>query len=90
MKIKELIKSDARKKVVHFFNANPSSIDTLKGITTWTGLDSASAIKALEELVKAGILIPHRLSSTVGYAYAPPKKIARDIKKYFQAHSQKV
>jgi len=69
-----------KKKILHFFHLNPASIDTLRGIMTWTGLAKNEAMKALETLVKEGVLTPHRTSSTVGYAYTPCKKDKVKIK----------
>lgn len=83
MAIEKTLSCRARKKIIHFFYLNPASVDTLKGIMTWTGLDKKEAVNALEELAKEGILVPHRVTSTVGYAYMPNKKTARAIKKYF-------
>jgi hypothetical protein len=73
----------ARQKIMQFFSNSPASIDTLRGIMTWTGLTKKEAVKALEELVKEGVLTPHRTSSTVGYAYTPDKKMSKKIIKYF-------
>jgi len=83
MNLNKILSCPARKKIIHFFYSNPASIDTLKGIMTWTGLDKKEAVNALEELVKEKILIPHRVTSTVGYAYMPNKKQAQAIRKYF-------
>lgn len=83
MKLDKILRSQARKKIVHFFHLNPTSVDSPSGIVTWTGLAAKEAAQALEELAKAGILVAHRSTSTVGYAYTRNKKLIEKIKKYF-------
>ena len=87
-KIKEIFNSKAKRKIVYFFYCNPMSIDTLRGITAWTGISKKETLKSLEELVKADILIAHHSTSATGYAYTGNKKITNKIKKYFQETSE--
>lgn len=87
MTLKKIFSSPARKKILFFFHRNPTSIDSPRGIATWTGLGKKEAAKALEELVKTGLLIAHRATSMVGYAYTANKKLINKIKKYFQKTS---
>lgn len=82
--LKKIFSCPVREKIIHFFHRNPTSIDSLRGIATWTDLGKKEAAKALEELVKAGLLIAHRATSTVGYAYTANKRIINKVKKYFQ------
>lgn len=84
MSLDKIFSCQARKKIVHFFHNNPMSIDTIRGIVTWTGLNKKQAAKALQELVKAGILIVHSTSSTIGYAYTNNKRLVNKIKRHFQ------
>jgi hypothetical protein len=84
MSIKKILNSQANRKIIYFFHRNPTSVDTLRGIVTWTGINRKEAARALEELAKKGVLIAHRVSSTVGYAYTSNKNIINKIKKYFQ------
>lgn len=84
MSLNKIFAHPAKKKIAHFFHHNPASIDTSRGISTWTGLNIKETARALEELVKKGILVAHRVTSTVGYAYTNNKKLAVRIKKYFQ------
>ena len=85
MPIDKIFNCQARKKIIHFFHQNPNTIDTISGIVTWTGLSKKETIKALEELVDFSILMAHRASSTVGYAYTTDKKLIAKIKKYFKS-----
>ncbi len=84
MTLDKIFKCESRKKIVSFFYQNSTAVDTLRGIVTWTGLSEKEVVKALEELVDSGILIAHRTSGTVGYAYTSDKKLIKDIKNYFQ------
>jgi len=79
----------AKNKIIRFFSINPASVDTLRGIITWNGLNKNEAVRALEELTREGILTPHRATSTVGYAYAPGSKNAKKIKKYLMAEGER-
>ena len=90
MDIKKIFNCKVKRKIVHFFHNNPASIDSLRGIMTWTGLAKKEATKALEELVKYGVLMAHRSTSTVGYAYTGDKKLIDKIKKYFQYFQDEV
>ena len=68
MEVGKIFESPISTRIVRFFRENPSSVDTAKGIATWTGLELGLVKKELESLVKAKVLIAHRTSSTVGYA----------------------
>jgi len=83
-KSEKIFSSPARQKIMQFFSNSPASIDTIRGIMTWTGLTKKEATKALDELVKKGVLTPHRTTSTVGYAYTPNKVMDKKIVKYFK------
>lgn len=61
-------KSRAKRKIVQFFMDNEGSIDTPRGISTWINEALPVVLRALEDLVKSGILKAHRTSSTVGYS----------------------
>jgi len=84
----KVFKCQAREKIIQFFHQNPNTIDTINGIVTWTGLTKKETVKALEELVDLGILLAHRASSTVGYAYTTDKKLIAKIKKHFKSNKQ--
>ena len=88
MPIDKIFTCQARKKITLFFHQNPNTVDTINGIITWTGLTKKETIKALEELVDLGVLMAHRTSSTVGYAYTTNKKLIARIKKYFKLNKQ--
>src|SRR3989338_8863424 len=84
MKFHRIFDSAVKEKIAYFFHSNPTTIDTIRGIVTWTGLNRKEVISALEDLVRAGILVAHRSTSTVGYAYTASKALINKIKKYFQ------
>lgn len=70
MKTKSDPKSEsrARRKIIQFFMDNEGSIDTPRGISTWINEGLPVVLRALEDLVKSGVLKAHRTSSTVGYS----------------------
>ena len=54
--IKSLFKNEVSKKVLLFFNENQNCIDTAKGISLWIGGDIDIIQKALNQLVKDGVI----------------------------------
>lgn len=82
--IKNLFKNNTVKKILLFFNENPSCIDTAKGISLWVGSDTTLTQKCLNKLVKEGILIIHQAASTSAYAYTNNKAIVKNIEKYIK------
>ncbi len=70
LKRKALLKSKIHRKILLFFVENQGSIDTPRGLSTWTNENIVDVTKALEELASAGLLKAHRTSSTVGYSCA--------------------
>ncbi|MDP3804312.1 MAG: hypothetical protein Q8Q87_02030 [Candidatus Omnitrophota bacterium] len=81
----KLFKSDIHQKIIKFFHENQASIDTPRGIATWVGEDRSKVSNALEDLVKAKILVAHRATSTTGYGYTSDAKLISKIKKYLKA-----
>lgn len=82
--IKSLLKDDAARKILFFFNENPNCIDTAKGISLWTGGDANNIQKALNQLVKEGIITSHQTASTTAYAYTNNKQTVKKIEKYIK------
>ncbi|MFC1666667.1 hypothetical protein ACFL0P_02180 [Candidatus Omnitrophota bacterium] len=80
--IKHLFKNEIMKKVLLFFNENPNSIDTAKGISIWVGCDADKVQGALDKLVEENILVNHKSSSTNAYSYTNKKDIVKKIEKY--------
>lgn len=82
--IKHLFKDDTTKKILLFFNENPHSIDTAKGISVWVACDIEGVQEALNSLVKEGIIINHKAGSTDAYSYTNQRKIVKKIEKYIK------
>lgn len=80
--IKRLLKNDTARKILFFFNENPNCIDTAKGISLWIGGDASDIQKALDQLVKAGVITNHQTASTTAYAYTNNKQLVKKIEKY--------
>ena len=81
MDIGKIFKSEIHIKIITFFHENQASIDTPRGVATWIGEDRTKVKSALEDLVKANILIAHRASSTTGYSYTSDEKLISKIGK---------
>ncbi len=73
--VNKLFESDINRKIISFFHENQASIDTPRGVATWTGYEKSVVKKALDKLVKSGVLIAHPASSTTGYSYTHDEKI---------------
>lgn len=81
MDIDKLFDSSVKSKIISFFHENQSSIDTPRGISTWIAEDRAKVKSALEDLVRAKVLIAHRATSTTGYSYTSDEKLIAKIAK---------
>ena len=82
--LKRLFNNGAARKILFFFNENPNCIDTVKGISLWIGGDTVIMQKALNTLVKEGMITSHKTASTTAYAYTNNKKIVKNIEKYIK------
>ncbi|MBU1852759.1 MAG: hypothetical protein KJ957_01780 [Candidatus Omnitrophica bacterium] len=82
--IKRLFKNEVTKKILLFFNENPQSIDTAKGISIWVGCDADTTQKSLDKLVKEGILVNHKTSSIDAYSYTNQKDILKKIERHIE------
>lgn len=81
MDINKVMVTEINLKVVRFFHENQASIDTPRGIATWIGEERNKVKAALEELVRARILVAHRATSTTGYSYTRDEKLISKIGK---------
>jgi len=88
-KISKILRSPIKKKIILFFRENPHSVDSVRGISTWLNLKPEMVRKALEELVKEGILITHRGRTTTGYAYTQDKNILNCIEECLSIKDEK-
>lgn len=79
MDINKAFASPIHRKIIAFFHENQSSIDTPRGIATWTGEERLKVKKPLEDLVALKILVAHRSTSTTGYSYTRDAKLISKI-----------
>ncbi|MFH1753433.1 MAG: hypothetical protein ABH875_04550 [Candidatus Omnitrophota bacterium] len=79
MEIDKLLKNLDHIKILRFFHENPNSIDTARGVATWTNVDIKNARSALKRLTTHGLLIAHKVSSTTAYSYTRNKNSIRKI-----------
>ena len=85
MDINKMLESDIHLKVLSFFHENQASIDTPRGVATWIGEERSKVKAALEDLVKARILVAHRATSTTGYSYTSDDKLISKIGKLLKS-----
>ena len=83
--IKRLFKDEVSKKILLFFNENPHSIDTAKGISIWVGCDTDMVQRALNKLVEEGALVNHKTPSTDAYALTNERAIVKKIERYIRS-----
>ncbi|MDO8525936.1 MAG: hypothetical protein Q7S07_05575 [Candidatus Omnitrophota bacterium] len=85
MGIDKFFQSEIHAKIMQFFHENQASIDTPRGIATWVAEERSKVMSALEDLVKAKVLVAHRTTSTTGYSYTSDalliSKIGKLLKK---------
>ena len=84
MELERLLKSENYRKILKFFHENPSSIDTGRGVATWTNQDIKKVREALKKLASVGLLVAHKASSTTGYSYTRDKKLISMVGKVFK------
>ena len=82
--LKKVCESSLNLKIISFFHENPSTVDTSRGIAAWLNHDREQIQKALNFLVSQNILISHRTSSTIAYAYSQDKEIVEEIERFLQ------
>lgn len=88
-RVKHLFKDEVSKKILLFFNENPNSIDTAKGISAWIGCDFDTVQKMLNKLVKEGVLLNHKTASTNAYSYTTQRDVVKTIERYIKNHGHK-
>ena len=79
MALDKILKNKLERAIVRFFHENQTAIDTPRGIATWVKAERPAVKAALDKLVRAGILLEDRVSSTTGYSYTGDKKLIRKI-----------
>ena len=82
--VKNLFKNEAVRKILLFFNENSNCIDTAKGISLWISGDINVIQKALNQLVKEGVITSHTAASTTAYAYTNNKEIVKKIETWIK------
>lgn len=81
MDLKKVLNRRVYRKILSFFHENPASIDTARGIATWTNQEIKKVRAALKKLASLGLLVAHKVSSTIAYSYTRDKKKISEIAK---------
>ncbi len=84
MNIKELLKSELHYKILKFFKENPSSLETIKGITSWIGENKHKVKEAVDEIEKHNFLIKHESDDVTGYGLTYDEKLIKKLDKYLK------
>ncbi len=79
MDLEKALKNKINQKIIKFFHENPASIDTPRGVSTWTNQDIKKVRIALKELADLRLLTAHKASSITGYCYTRNKKLTSKI-----------
>ena len=69
MSLEKWVRSEIHRKILRFFWENPQSVDTPRGIATWTGEEIGKIRRALEDLTADRVLIANRGATTTGYSF---------------------
>lgn len=80
MDLEKVLRIKSYGKILRFFHENPASVDTARGVATWTNQDVKRVRAALKRLASLGLLVAHKVSSTTGYSYTRDKKMMARIK----------
>jgi predicted transcriptional regulator len=83
--MKNLFRDEVTGKILLFFNENPHSIDTAKGISVWIGCDINKIQRSLAKLTKMGIVVNHKSMSTNAYSYTTEKDIIKKVEKHIKS-----
>ena len=81
MELEKVVKKKGLRKILKFFHENPASIDTARGVATWTNQDTKEVKRDLKKLASMELLVAHKVSSTIGYSYTRDKKLISKIGK---------
>lgn len=79
MELNKALKVQIYFKIICFFNENPTSIDTPRGMSAWTGESKQDVKKALLKLAELKIITPHKVSSTTAYSYTRDPKLIKKV-----------
>lgn len=86
MDFSKILKNSVYRKIMRFFHENPASIDTGRGVATWTNQDIKTVRASLKKLASLGLLVAHKVSSTTGYSYTRDKNVVKKIGRLLEEH----
>ena len=88
--VNKIKKSILKLKICCFFHRNPAVVDTARNIALWINHDLKEVEKTLESLVDNKILLAHRTSSTIAYAYTQDEDVISEIEKVLDDNKSKI
>lgn len=80
MKPNKNFDKDLKLRIIKFFEDNPVSLDSPRGIAAWIGEDIDLVKNALEDLEKKKIVISHKTNFVTGYSLTRDENILKKIK----------
>ncbi|NQS99777.1 MAG: hypothetical protein HQ595_01730 [Candidatus Omnitrophica bacterium] len=88
VELKKICQSELKLKLVTFFQENPSTVDTSRGIAAWLNLDRKQIKNALDYLVGQKILITHKIGVSLAYCLTQDKKVLDQISNFLQKNTK--
>ena len=79
MELDKALKVPIYFKIISFFHENPTSIDTPRGMSAWTGENRQDVKEALSKLAELRIITAHKVSSTTAYSFTRDPKLIKSI-----------
>lgn len=93
MDMNKYLQPKINQKIIKFFQENPSSIDTSRGIATWINENVNKTERALKKLAEARILVAHGSDAMSAYGYTTNRqmisKIETSLEKFKKAKIKK-
>ncbi len=71
--------SPSQRRILRFFQEHPQAVETVRGISTWIGLEPKMILEALEGLVSRKWLVPIKTSAVTGYTLTRNERLLGQI-----------
>ena len=84
MDLEKILTSKTNFKIIKLFCEHPQCIDSVQGISLWTGLPEDKTKTALQKLAQCNLLVEHKTFSAQGYALTQDKKTITAVKKWLR------
>ncbi|MFC1548539.1 hypothetical protein ACFL5E_01115 [Candidatus Omnitrophota bacterium] len=82
--LKKLLQDKLSRDILSFFYENPTSVDSVGGISAWVGESRKKVLSSLEKLVELGVLSKDSEEGAKGYGYTRDEEIMEIIEELMQ------